>query len=1041
MATSISGSNSIWGLSGNDTNFDEVLAQLKKIESTQLNRLEAWKDDWNLRYEAFGQLIEQVQAAGSMLSSLSNKNNFVTKNVATSNEHVVTAVANASAQDVQHTIKVNQMASNAIWANTGHVFSAKDESINTSGTAQKFKYNYAGKDYEVNIPAKTTLDSFASLINNATDNPGIKVSLIQTGSGYVYQVAGKDTGADNNLIIYNTNLVGMEAAGTQSSWLTNNALDLDKSTTNPTSYIYDLVLNDGTKKSVTVSGDLTAEELAEKLSNAAGTGVIDAKVDPATGDLTITGVKSYSRRKSTDAAYTEAGTRVSVGDKLNDYLIAKDSTESLSFTVTLNDGNTREFTISGGATRKEFLIQLAQATQNGGSVDIGLDDVTGWGVNLIGVASIAQTGGTDVSAAYTPSAVAAKGVQPDDQNAQLTTINTTLSVDAAKLGAKLSDADPAKDLRYTIVMKDGSARYVDIKSDKSNEDLLKAVAAGLGLSYTDGSGTLALDDVQSFSLTTGTGGMAAVKVKTEASMQVAKNDAFYTDPISGTSYLEKAPDLVYTITQNDGTKLTLTLPSGSRMRDVVSGLQSGPLTDADGNVVPGLGADNVKLVDAEGNDWVEGTSEGQPHLWIKDIQGASGPGVKGQVATSDNWNIKRAANARYNVDNWPMEMESATNSVSDVIEGVVFTIQDVGEARLSVSTDIASVEQSIQNFLDAVNSVLLTVRELTAYDEDKEVTSNDPNDIEKDNYSPSGLTNQKGGLLTGNYGVQLFKTRFSSLLSSSPPGFQNRQSATDILSGDVLANLANLGIKTNSDESSEMYGLLEIAPQSSIAALQSMDQENYENMINNNLEAVVDFFCTSGTGSSTTTDFRYGSHVEGITKAGVYDVNYTVNSSGEIEKVYVGGVEATRDTSMPGYYYSVGSGDARGLSITIDDLTPGEHTGGQVRIKEGLVQTLNSFFKSEMTYTEVNISATDTESQIADKIALKSQNGALMVLRENYMSIMNNIDAKITREERRLETWEARQKQIFQNLETLLKQYSEQQKTLESQLKQLSGND
>lgn len=1041
MATSISGSNAIWGLSGNDTNFDEVLAKLKKIESTQLNRLEAWKDDWNLRYEAFGQLIEQVQAAGSMLSSLSNKNNFVTKNVTTSNEHVVTAVANASAQDVQHTIKVNQMASNAIWANTGHVFSAKDESINTSGTAQKFKYNYAGKDYEVNIPAKTTLDSFASLINNATDNPGIKVSLIQTGSGYVYQVAGKDTGADNNLIIYNTNLVGMEASGTQSSWLTNNALDLDKSTTNPTSYIYDLVLNDGTKKSVTVSGDLTAEELAEKLSNAAGTGVIDAKVDPATGDLTITGVKSYSRRKKTDAAYTEAGTRVSVGDKLNDYLIAKGSTESLSFTVTLNDGNTREFTISGGATRKEFLIQLAQATQNGGSVDIGLDDVTGWGVNLIGVASIAQTGGTDVSAAYTSSAVDAKGVQPDKQNAQLTTISTTLSVDAAKLGAKLSDADPAKDLRYTIVKKDGSALYVDIKSDKSNEDLLKAVAAGLGMSYTDGSGTLTLDNVQSFSLTTGTGGMAAVKVKTDASMQVAKNDAFYTDPISGTSYLEEAPDLVYTVTRNDGTKLTLTLPSGSSMRDVVNGLQNGPLTDADGNVLPGLGADNVKLVDAEGKDWVEGTSEGQPHLWIKDIQGASGPGLQGQVATSDNWNIQRAANARYNVDNWPMEMESASNSVSDVIEGVVFTIQDLGEARLSVSTDIASVEQSIQNFLDAVNSVLLTVRELTAYDKDKEVTSNDPDDIEKGNYSPSGLTNQKGGLLTGNYGVQLFKTRFSSLLSSSPPGFQSRQSATDILSGDVLANLANLGIKTNSDESSEMYGLLEIAPQSSIAALQSIDQENYEKMINNNLEAVVDFFCTSGTGSSTTTDFRYGSHVEGITKAGVYDVSYTVNSSGEIEKVYVGGVEATRDTSMPGYYYSVGSGDARGLSITIDDLTPGEHTGGQVRIKEGLVQTLNSFFKSELAYTSVNISATDTESQIADKIALKSQNGALMVLRENYKSVMDNIDAKISREERRLETWEARQKQIFQNLETLLKQYSEQQKTLESQLKQLSGND
>ena len=41
MAISISGSNAISGLSGSDTNFDTVLANLKKVESTQLNNLEA----------------------------------------------------------------------------------------------------------------------------------------------------------------------------------------------------------------------------------------------------------------------------------------------------------------------------------------------------------------------------------------------------------------------------------------------------------------------------------------------------------------------------------------------------------------------------------------------------------------------------------------------------------------------------------------------------------------------------------------------------------------------------------------------------------------------------------------------------------------------------------------------------------------------------------------------------------------------------------------------------------------------------------------
>ena len=166
----------------------------------------------------------------------------------------------------------------------------------------------------------------------------------------------------------------------------------------------------------------------------------------------------------------------------------------------------------------------------------------------------------------------------------------------------------------------------------------------------------------------------------------------------------------------------------------------------------------------------------------------------------------------------------------------------------------------------------------------------------------------------------------------------------------------------------------------------------------------------------------------------------------QITNVTVGGVEATRDESMPGNYFSVAKGDARGLSIQIDDLSLGDHPpAGEepmyVRIKQGLTQTVNSFFKDELNFTAVNITSNMTQSEIDDAIALKSKNGALMSLRDNYKSIMENIDKKIEREQYRLETWEARQKAVFANLETLLKNYSEQQKTLESQLKQLSGND
>ena len=168
-------------------------------------------------------------------------------------------------------------------------------------------------------------------------------------------------------------------------------------------------------------------------------------------------------------------------------------------------------------------------------------------------------------------------------------------------------------------------------------------------------------------------------------------------------------------------------------------------------------------------------------------------------------------------------------------------------------------------------------------------------------------------------------------------------------------------------------------------------------------------------------------------------MNYSVDAGGNITNVTVGGVAATRDTSQPGYYYSVASGDARGLALQIDNLTPGNHSG-QVRIKEGLIQTVSTFLKSELTYTAVNVSGTSTAEQTSAAIALKSKNGALMILKNNYQSIMENIDKKITQEQDRLDQWESRQKKYFANLETLLKKYNTQKDQLTSQLKQLSSS-
>ncbi|WP_297260332.1 flagellar filament capping protein FliD [uncultured Desulfovibrio sp.] len=1007
MSSSIAGSIYYSGLSGSGTDWTQTLEQLKQIESIQLNRLQAWQDDWNLRYQAFGKIIEAAQSTKSQIATLKNRNNFVSKLVTSSDDGVVTGTANSNAQNMQHTINVKQVASNSVWANK-HVFSSKNDIINKTDNAVDFKFTYGGKTVSISVPPNTTLDSFVSLVNNSKDNPGITVSTVKTSGGYLFQVAGKDTGEENNLVIYDCALEGMSAAGTSSSWSTSKEVNLGEVLTDPSDFVFDLVYDNGTKKSISIKGNSSLNDLVDAINSQTGRKI--ASLDPS-GNLKLDGVQSFKRRESSEDADVPPSVKVYAGTKedMSKPLVDGGTGRDLTFNVVVDKGygykSTISVTVKDTATREEFLATLAQATGN--TANMSMSDDGRWYMGLSGVESITPAGGgsmpTGISVEQTP----ASGTSVDYTGGATKVFSTTLTFSKDKLSEKLSDANPPKELTYTFTMGDGTTKTVKISSDKTNEELLNAIQAEMGGNIVDeanGDKTLKLDDVRGMALTQGYVDHQGYSATVKAEMTIA-NGTIAPESAGaggGENLLETPPDLEYTVVKNDGTEVKFSLASGSTMQNVLDELKRQGL---DASVVGG------KLV-------------------VKDIVSLTGPGITGQITDSDNWNIKQSANAIYTVDNWPMELESSSNSISDVIEGVTINLQGVGEATINVNTDGEALQESVQTFLDAVNSLLTTVQTFTKYDENAETTSTDPED---DNYSMSQLTAQKGGLLQGNYGVQLFNSRFKSMLSGTPAGYQTRTSADDILSGDLLANLANMGIKTDTDETSETYGLLVIAPASTIDSLTELDQENYNKMMSENMEAVVDFFCGPSTpGTSTTNAFRYASSVQGITQAGIYDVSYEVDSAGNILEVYINGVKANNDPSMGSNYYSCPSGDARGLSILIDDLSPGKHEG-QVRIKYGLLDTVDNFLKAELTWQDTGDGVDD------DSMSIKSQNGALMILQDNYKTIMENIQEKIDREKDRISLWEERQKAAFARLETLLARYNKTQTSLESQLKQLSG--
>ena len=477
MASTISGSNAISNLSGSDTDFDTVLANLKKVESTQLNRLTAWKSDWKLRYDAFDKVIEQVSTASNVLATLANKNSFVTKNVTSSNSNIISAVASASADDVQHTINVSQVASNAIWANTGHVFSSKTDIINTSGTSQTFSYRYAGKEYSMAVPANTTLDSFVSMVNNSSDNPGIKVSIVQASSGYVFQVAGKSTGAANDLVIHSSGLVGMSASGASSTWSTNNVLDMGSTLTNPTKYAYDLIMEDGNTFSVKINGDKTNQDLATAINAQVGRSI--ASID-GSGNLQLADVKAmYRRDTSTQTSFSTPVTKFSMGSTPTTTKL----TGALTVDLNINDGvttGTRTLTIAAGTTMKDAALQIAQAS-GASSAEMTYNNATGgWELNLSNVngATLSFADSASDSGKMTSTVVADQtklGTKVvGDSGSQSFTASTAITFDSAKLSQKLggTSADGTKNFTYTIVDNNGGTQSLTIKQDATYQDLL-----------------------------------------------------------------------------------------------------------------------------------------------------------------------------------------------------------------------------------------------------------------------------------------------------------------------------------------------------------------------------------------------------------------------------------------------------------------------------------------------------------------------------------------------------------------------------------------
>ncbi|GAB7079428.1 flagellar filament capping protein FliD [Megalodesulfovibrio paquesii] len=361
------------------------------------------------------------------------------------------------------------------------------------------------------------------------------------------------------------------------------------------------------------------------------------------------------------------------------------------------------------------------------------------------------------------------------------------------------------------------------------------------------------------------------------------------------------------------------------------------------------------------------------------------------LAAADFEHTQTAQNAKIKVDGYPSTagkwIERDTNTISDVVDGLSFTLLDDSDGEtvtISVATDTEAVIANIESFITQTNAIRDAIRALDETDTDTSVS------VTEDDDDSSGTDYA----VRGNYGMDIIEQALQDILASSGLGFVSSNKTAE---GDTYTLLAAIGITTDVDENSTSFGNLVI------------DYDELESALDADPDAVARLFSAENDGVSYDATVGFNSSVAGITKPGAYDVEYTV-SGGQIVSATIGGQEA----SVDGWAITSVTGDATGLAVDANMHEDGTYTG-TVYIRQGKInQTLDQL----SSYTTAD-------------------NGTLQIIEDSYQEIIDNNLEAIEREEARLERKEQYLIEKYASLEALLGEYEDISEGLETQLDSL----
>jgi flagellar hook-associated protein 2 len=165
---------------GSGLDLQGILDDLRAVDQRSIINQESKKTRFQEKIQEYNKLNTTLLSMRSTALDLSLGSNFLNSKISTSGS-AVNASSVSGAQIMSHSVEVTALASHSSWNSGG--FAEKTTSVALADQTFAFKVGETGTAISMDVPAGTTLQGLADLINENHANPGVTASIADTGVG------------------------------------------------------------------------------------------------------------------------------------------------------------------------------------------------------------------------------------------------------------------------------------------------------------------------------------------------------------------------------------------------------------------------------------------------------------------------------------------------------------------------------------------------------------------------------------------------------------------------------------------------------------------------------------------------------------------------------------------------------------------------------------------------------------------------------------------------------------------------------------------